>query len=270
MAAEGPVDLEAAHDALVGALEDADDPALGPLCRVALETGHDAVAVEGFADIRCRHVEVGLAFAPDLGHHEAVAGRAAREPAHDEVHAVRQPDVGTADLDEQPVGDEPPQDRRQLAPSGGVEGELAREVAHRYGLAEARHEVEHPAIETCCVVYRDSVMRMVVPEVGLEPTLAEANTALNRARLPIPPLRQRNSPAWYQGTPWPSRRGPYLRTSSHRTRPRCAWSSGPDFRPLGARVVGVPGRLLARLVPRQRMRSLRSARDAFPSGRNGP
>ena len=27
--------------------------------------------------------------------------------------------------------------------------------------------------------------------MGLEPTLAEANTALNRARLPIPPLRQR-------------------------------------------------------------------------------
>jgi hypothetical protein len=34
-------------------------------------------------------------------------------------------------------------------------------------------------------------VRLVVPEVGLEPTLAEANTALNRARLPIPPLRQR-------------------------------------------------------------------------------
>jgi hypothetical protein len=33
----------------------------------------------------------------------------------------------------------------------------------------------------------------LVPEVGLEPTLAEANTALNRARLPIPPLRQRMS-----------------------------------------------------------------------------
>ena len=31
----------------------------------------------------------------------------------------------------------------------------------------------------------------LVPEVGLEPTLAEANTALNRARLPIPPLRRR-------------------------------------------------------------------------------
>jgi hypothetical protein len=33
----------------------------------------------------------------------------------------------------------------------------------------------------------------MVPEVGLEPTLAEANTALNRARLPIPPLRQRRN-----------------------------------------------------------------------------
>ena len=32
----------------------------------------------------------------------------------------------------------------------------------------------------------------LVPEVGLEPTLAEANTALNRARLPIPPLRRRD------------------------------------------------------------------------------
>src|SRR3954464_10913860 len=29
----------------------------------------------------------------------------------------------------------------------------------------------------------------MVPEVGLGPTLAEAHTALNRARLPIPPLR---------------------------------------------------------------------------------
>jgi hypothetical protein len=37
-----------------------------------------------------------------------------------------------------------------------------------------------------------------VPEVGLEPTLAEANTALNRARLPIPPLRQRDKPEYYQ------------------------------------------------------------------------
>ena len=37
----------------------------------------------------------------------------------------------------------------QLAPSGGVEGEPAHEVAHGDRLAEARHEVEHPAVETC-------------------------------------------------------------------------------------------------------------------------
>ena len=64
VAAEGPVDLEAAHDALVGPLEDADDAALGALCGVALDAGHDAVAVEGLADVRGRDVEVGLALAP--------------------------------------------------------------------------------------------------------------------------------------------------------------------------------------------------------------
>ena len=37
---------------------------------------------------------------------------------------------------------------------------------------------------------RRSAADVLVPEVGLEPTLAEANTALNRARLPIPPLRR--------------------------------------------------------------------------------
>jgi hypothetical protein len=39
----------------------------------------------------------------------------------------------------------------------------------------------------------------VVPEVGLEPTLAEANTALNRARLPIPPLRREQRKARVTG-----------------------------------------------------------------------
>ena len=42
---------------------------------------------------------------------------------------------------------------------------------------------------------------LLVPEVGLEPTLAEANTALNRARLPIPPLRQRDEWRVYQPSP---------------------------------------------------------------------
>ena len=47
-------------------------------------------------------------------------------------------------------------------------------------------------------------VRQVVPEVGLEPTLAEANTALNRARLPIPPLRQRDKSGVYQGARVPA------------------------------------------------------------------
>ena len=54
-----------------------------------------------------------------------------------------------------------------------------------------------------------------MPEVGLEPTLAEANTALNRARLPIPPLRQRE--AWSipevpseANVDWDAGRSPYF------------------------------------------------------------
>ena len=49
----------------------------------------------------------------------------------------------------------------------------------------------------------DASAVFMVPEVGLEPTLAEANTALNRARLPIPPLRQRVKRASYQQAPAP-------------------------------------------------------------------
>ena len=47
--------------------------------------------------------------------------------------------------------------------------------------------------------------KSVMPEVGLEPTLAEANTALNRARLPIPPLRHRAKWPSYQQRPRPSK-----------------------------------------------------------------
>ena len=193
VAAEAPVLLVAAHDALVGALEDADDAALGSLRGVALDAGDDAVAVESLADVRGGDEEVDLPLAARLRHDEAVTRRVAREAPHHQVHAVREPDPRAAEVDERAVGDQPAQDGLQLPPRGRVEGERAHELAHGDRLAEARHEVEHPAVEVVCVVYRDSVMRMV-PEVGLEPTLAEANTALNRARLPIPPLRQRTSP----------------------------------------------------------------------------
>jgi len=129
--------------------------------------------------------------------------------------------------------------------------------------------------------------------VGLEPTLAEANTALNRARLPIPPLRQRNSHAWYQGTPRPSRRRPDLPPGARFAggaggvmQVACRWGQilnllmqvvqvGSDLesahawvgaQPLGARAVGVPGRLLARL-PARLVHALASERPGRLPGR---
>ena len=65
-------------------------------------------------------------------------------------------------------------------------------------------------------------MRMV-PEVGLEPTLAEANTALNRARLPIPPLRQRTKQPYYRRRPGRSKRA---RPALARGRPALATGQG--------------------------------------------
>ena len=59
----------------------------------------------------------------------------------------------------------------------------------------------------------------MVPEVGLEPTLAEANTALNRARLPIPPLRQRMKRPCYRS---PRRASKRPRPALARGRPALA------------------------------------------------
>ena len=120
---------------------------------MALDARHDAVAVERLADVRRGHVEVALALAADLGDHEAVAGGAAGEAAHDEVHAVRQADARAADLHEVAVVDQPAQDGLQLAARVAFEVEPAHELAHGDGLAEARHAVEHPAFEVVCVVY---------------------------------------------------------------------------------------------------------------------
>ena len=66
VAAEAPVALVAADDALVGALEDADDAPLGPFGVVALDARHHAVAVQRLADVRRGDVEVGLALARAL------------------------------------------------------------------------------------------------------------------------------------------------------------------------------------------------------------
>jgi hypothetical protein len=51
--------------------------------------------------------------------------------------------------------------------------------------------------------------------VGLEPTLAEANTALNRARLPIPPLRRRKERRFYRQFPCTGKPEVARPTTSH-------------------------------------------------------
>ena len=61
VAAEAAVALVAAHDALQGALEDADDAPLGALRGRALDPRHHAVAVERLLHVDGGDVDVGLA-----------------------------------------------------------------------------------------------------------------------------------------------------------------------------------------------------------------
>ena len=193
VAAEASVRLVAPDDAQVRPLEDADDPSLGAALAAALDTGDDTVAVERLADVRRGDEDVRLSLAPFVRDDEAVARRAARQPSDDEVHPRGQADARAADLDQSAVRDQPAQHGLQRAPAGSVERQALGQLAHADRLAEARDVLEHPAFEAIGVVYGGSPGRGskgLVPEVGLEPTLAEANTALNRARLPIPPLRQ--------------------------------------------------------------------------------
>jgi hypothetical protein len=58
--AEAAVGLEAADDVLLGALEDADDAALRPLGRVALDPGHHAIAVQRLLHVDGGDVDVAL------------------------------------------------------------------------------------------------------------------------------------------------------------------------------------------------------------------
>src|SRR5688572_6051328 len=90
----------------------------------------------------------------------------------------------------------------------------------------------------------------MVPEVGLEPTLAEANTALNRARLPIPPLRRgeaRNERISHQGAVYhPLRDAPA--TDGAEKKPPCGVGPGPRVRGHRAPRGGVRGARAARLA----------------------
>ena len=224
VAAEAAVLLVAAHDALQRALQDADDAALGALGRDALDARHHAVAVQRLLHVDGGDVDVVLPAAALLGHHEAVAGgvagsrpttrfmragRPTRAPRiftispsaimrrrHGLQLARAPPARGAGGCIELPHGDGLPVTREQLehaftqghSRSHECIRRLGRAVVSRWRRARVSDELGTP-------------WKVVVPEVGLEPTLAEANTALNRARLPIPPLRQRNERRVYQRFP---------------------------------------------------------------------
>ncbi len=166
--AELAVVLVAADDALVRTVEDADDPALGPLRPVALDARDDAVVVQRLADVRGGDVQVRLVRAAVLGDDEAVAGGAAREPADDEVHARGQADARPADVDDGAVLDQAAKRVLELSAPGGVERETAGQLADGHRLAEARQDVEHPVIDTDGVNRGFLLGVGMVPEVGLE------------------------------------------------------------------------------------------------------
>ena len=70
------VDIEAAHDGRIAALENADDaPFEAVLGGPALDAREDAIAVHGFLDVRSRHVDVGRIAAGLVGDDEAKARR---------------------------------------------------------------------------------------------------------------------------------------------------------------------------------------------------
>ena len=82
VAETGIVDLEAADDGLLAALEDADDASLEPLLGLALDARHDAVAVHRLGQVRRRDVDVlALARLGVLGHDEAEAAGIGLQPA---------------------------------------------------------------------------------------------------------------------------------------------------------------------------------------------
>ena len=95
------VDVEAADDRGVAALEDADDAPLEPvLDRPALDAREHAIAVHRLLDVGGRHVHVGRVAAGLVGNDEAEAGRVHLQTADDEVHLVGQPDAAAFGLDE--------------------------------------------------------------------------------------------------------------------------------------------------------------------------
>jgi len=142
VAAEPPVLLVAAHDALQAALQDPDDPAFGALGRRALHPRHHPVPVQGFLEVGRGDVDVRLARPAALGHHEAEARGVAGEPPHHQVHARREADPRPADLHQLPVLQQTAQDGRELAAGLGGETQPAHQVADGDGLPVVGEELE--------------------------------------------------------------------------------------------------------------------------------
>ncbi len=115
------VDIEPSHETTVGALEDLDDAALGPIAAAeALDARDHAVAVHRLLNVRRRDEDIRLAGAAGaVGSHEGVSPGVQLQPADDEVHLLGQAVALAAHLDQQPLVDEAlelaPETGRQLA-----------------------------------------------------------------------------------------------------------------------------------------------------------
>ena len=112
------VHVVAADDPRRAALEDPDDPALGPVAVLhALDARHDAVAVHGLVEVGPRDVDVAAhALERLVRHHEAEAPRVRDDAPDDQVHVVGRTVAVPADLDEVARGDQ----GLEPAPQGGA------------------------------------------------------------------------------------------------------------------------------------------------------
>ena len=95
------VDVEAADDRRIAALENADDAPFEPvLRRPALDAREHAIAVHRFLDVGGRDVHVRRVAAGLVWNHEAESRRMHLKTADDKIHLVRQADAAALGLDE--------------------------------------------------------------------------------------------------------------------------------------------------------------------------
>ncbi len=123
------VHVEPPDDALVGALEDLDDSAFGPVAAAEPLDPHDhPVPMHRLVKVRRGNEHVWLApVARRIGGHERVASGLQLQPAHDEIHLVGQTVALAAHFHQQALGDE----ALELAPEGGALLSRNRQELHQ-------------------------------------------------------------------------------------------------------------------------------------------